>query len=75
MKNYVLPLIWLLTSQQLQSQEVRFQEYDLSNGLHVILHQDNSVPIVTTSVLYHVGSKHENPFPKGQPLNLLLKAI
>ena len=61
MKNYVLPLIWLLISQQLQSQEVRFQEYDLSNGLHVILHQDNSVPIVTTSVLYHVGSKDENP--------------
>lgn len=61
MKYYVLPLIWLLISQQLQSQEVRFQEYDLSNGLHVILHQDNSVPIVTTSVLYHVGSKDENP--------------
>ena len=61
MKNYVLPLIWLLISQQLQSQEVRFQEYDLSNGLHVILHQDNSVPIETTTVLYHVGSKDENP--------------
>lgn len=61
MKNYVLPLIWLFVSQQLQSQEVRFEEYDLSNGLHVILHQDNSVPIVTTSVLYHVGSKDENP--------------
>ena len=61
MKNYVLPLIWLFVSQQLQSQEVRFEEYVLSNGLHVILHQDNSVPIVTTSVLYHVGSKDENP--------------
>ena len=43
------------------SQKVDFEEYDLSNGLHVILHQDKSVPIVTTSVLYHVGSKDENP--------------
>ena len=42
------------------SQRVDFEEYDLSNGLHVILHQDKSVPIVTTSVL-HVGSKDENP--------------
>jgi predicted Zn-dependent peptidase len=42
-------------------QKVAFEEYDLDNGLHVILHQDNSVPIVTTSVLYHVGSKDENP--------------
>ena len=43
------------------SQRVDFEEYDLSNGLHVILHQDKSVPIVTTSVLYHVGSKDEDP--------------
>lgn len=26
----------------------------------MILHQDNTVPIVVTSVLYHVGSKNEN---------------
>ena len=43
------------------SQRVNFEEYDLNNGLHVILHQDKSVPIVTTSVLYHVGSKDEDP--------------
>ena len=34
-------------------------EYDLENGLHVILHQDNSAPVVTTSVMYHVGAKDE----------------
>ncbi|MCQ0111622.1 M16 family metallopeptidase [Zhouia amylolytica] len=43
------------------AQEVAFEEYDLENGLHVILHQDNSAPVVTTSVMYHVGSKDENP--------------
>mgnify|MGYP001417566714 FL=1 len=42
-------------------QKVAFEEFDLDNGLHVILHQDNSVPIVTVAVLYHVGSKDENP--------------
>ena len=41
--------------------EVKFEEYDLSNGMHVILHQDNSAPVVTTSVMYHVGAKDENP--------------
>jgi len=29
--------------------------------LHVILHQDNSTPIVVVSVMYHVGSKNEKP--------------
>ncbi|MBT8281030.1 MAG: insulinase family protein [Flavobacteriaceae bacterium] len=39
------------------AQEVVFEEYDLDNGLHVILHQDNTAPVVTTSVMYHVGGK------------------
>lgn len=47
------------------SQEVPFEEYDLDNGLHVILHQDNNAPVVTTSVMYHVGAKDENPEKTG----------
>ena len=43
------------------AQSVSFEEYDLSNGLHVIMHQDNTAPIVTTSVMYHVGAKDEQP--------------
>lgn len=39
------------------AQEVEFTEYDLDNGLHVILHQDNTAPVVSTSVMYHVGGK------------------
>ncbi|WBL25397.1 M16 family metallopeptidase [Zunongwangia sp. HGR-M22] len=39
------------------AQEVEYTEYDLDNGLHVILHQDNSAPVVTTAVMYHVGGK------------------
>ena len=43
------------------SQNVDFLEYDLDNGLHVILHQDKSVPLAVTSVMYHVGSKDDSP--------------
>ncbi|MDG4716136.1 M16 family metallopeptidase [Winogradskyella marincola] len=43
------------------AQQVEFEEYDLDNGMHVILHQDNSAPVVTVSVMYHVGAKDENP--------------
>lgn len=39
------------------AQEVEFTEYNLDNGLHVILHQDNTTPVVTTSVMYDVGGK------------------
>ena len=41
--------------------EIKFTEFSLDNGLHVILHQDNSTPIVAVSILYHVGSKNEDP--------------
>ena len=60
MKNIVL-FLTIFCCGWLTAQQVKFEEYDLANGLHVILHQDNSVPIVTTSVLYHVGSKDEDP--------------
>ena len=43
------------------AQKVAFEEFDLENGLHVVLHQDNSAPVVVTSVMYHVGAKDEQP--------------
>lgn len=43
------------------AQKVAFEEFTLENGLHVILHQDKSAPVTITSVMYHVGSKDENP--------------
>lgn len=44
-----------------QMREIEFEEYELDNGLHVILHEDHSTPIVAVSVMYHVGSKNEDP--------------
>lgn len=40
---------------------IQFVEYDLPNGLHVILHENHQAPVVSTYVLYHVGSKNERP--------------
>ena len=37
--------------------KIDFEEYNLDNGMHVILHEDHSTPIVAVTILYHVGSK------------------
>ncbi len=58
-------LLALLIVSATIAQEVSYEEYDLDNGLHVILHQDNNVPVVTVAVSYHVGSKNENPEKTG----------
>ena len=39
------------------AQKVEFEEFDLDNGLHVIMHKDNTAPVVITSVMYDVGGK------------------
>lgn len=62
MKKSLMALSSLLMLGGIASaQKVAFEEYTLDNGLHVILHQDKSAPVVITSVMYHVGSKDENP--------------
>lgn len=60
-RKFFLATALLSISMVTQAQEVAYEEYDLDNGLHVILHQDNTAPVVTTSVMYHVGAKDENP--------------
>lgn len=48
-----------------QSVKIKYDEYTLDNGLTVILHEDNSTPIVTVAVMYHVGSRNEDPARTG----------
>ncbi|MGZ9899032.1 M16 family metallopeptidase [Shewanella gaetbuli] len=38
---------------------IPYNKYQLANGLTVILHQDNSDPLVHVDVTYHVGSARE----------------
>ena len=37
------------------------EKYTLDNGLVVILHKDDSVPLVSYNVWFRVGSRHERP--------------
>src|SRR5713226_913206 len=39
--------------------DVPYTQFNLPNGLHVILHEDHSVPLVTVNMWYHVGSARE----------------
>jgi zinc protease len=40
---------------------IEVEKFCLENGLRVIVHNDNSTPIVSFNLLYDVGSKDENP--------------
>jgi zinc protease len=41
------------------SLNIPVEKYELANGLQVILHKDNSVPIVSVNIWYYVGSANE----------------
>ena len=51
----------LFSSINAQSPQIKFEEYELDNGLKVLLHENHSTPIVAVSVMYHVGAKNEQP--------------
>lgn len=66
MKKLLLPAVLMLMAFQASfAQNIQFTEYDLPNGLKVLLHEDHSTPIVAVSVMYHVGSKNEKPKRSG----------
>lgn len=44
---------------------ISFEKKVLSNGLTVIVHPDNSTPLVAVNVLYKVGSRDEDPAHTG----------
>jgi len=59
MKKGKISLLLVALAASATAQKVAFTEYDLKNGLHVVLHQDKTAPVVAVSVMYHVGSKDE----------------
>ncbi|MDN3646089.1 pitrilysin family protein [Pontixanthobacter aestiaquae] len=42
---------------------IPYDQFELDNGLTVLVHEDRKAPVVAVSVWYNVGSKHE---PKGK---------
>jgi len=41
------------------AQDIKFEKYQLPNGMTVILHEDHALPVVVINTWYHVGSKDE----------------
>ena len=58
-KNTYIFITTILLSINLYSQSVEFEQFKLDNGLNVILHKDNSAPVINTTLMFHVGGKNE----------------
>ena len=71
MKKYIFLICLLLTTTFLYSQkllhdvnslnnfDIAYEVWQLENGLTIIVHEDNSDPIVHVELTYHVGSNRE----------------
>lgn len=44
---------------------ISYEKYEMPNGLQVILHTDHSDPMISYSIMYHVGSSREKPGKTG----------
>jgi len=44
---------------------IQFDRFTLTNGLRVLVHQDNSTPMAVLNVLYDVGARDEDPAKTG----------
>ena len=44
---------------------IQYQKHTLENGLRVLIHEDNSTPLVAVNLLYNVGSRDESPEKTG----------
>lgn len=44
---------------------IEFSRFELANGLRVIVHEDNSTPMIAVNILYNVGARDESPDKTG----------
>jgi len=44
---------------------IAYEKYTMPNGLQVILHTDHSDPMISYTIMYHVGSSRETPGKTG----------
>ena len=55
----------LIKNKSNNSNDIAFEKWELPNGLKVLIHEDNSDPIVHVHVTYHVGSNRESAGKSG----------
>lgn len=46
---------------QKEQLSISYEKFVMPNGMQVILHQDHSDPVISYSIMYHVGSSREIP--------------
>jgi zinc protease len=51
--------LFLVTAPSWGQLSLSYSQFTLPNGLHVILHQDHTLPITGVNIWYHVGSARE----------------
>src|SRR5262245_22167053 len=66
MRRRILVVLLALLTVPLSAQtpaplQVAYQQFQLANGLRVIMHRDTSIPAVAVNVWYYVGSANEKP--------------
>jgi zinc protease len=44
---------------------IQYEEFELENGLQVVVHIDKSTPMAVVNILYNVGAKDEDPAKTG----------
>lgn len=44
---------------------IRFEKFTLDNGLRVLVHEDDSTPMVAVNIVYDVGARDESPEKTG----------
>ena len=55
----------LIKSASTNPVDIPYEKWELSNGLTVLIHEDNSDPLVHVHVTYHVGSNRETAGKSG----------
>ncbi len=60
MKLCIAPLLALALAAQDRPPKLKIVTAELPNGLHIVMHEDHSRPVVNLQVWYHVGSKNES---------------
>ena len=47
---------------------IKFERFELKNGLKVLVHKDMATPMAVVNIMYNVGARDENPEKTGFPI-------
>jgi zinc protease len=61
----MIGMAWSLLTAAAHAQHFPYERFTLDNGLTVILHQDESLPVAAVNIWYRVGAKDEPPRRSG----------